>query len=57
MDDSENTPPMALQSLLYWVYTIQYILWIVHDIKIYVYVMDCELTVELPPVELHIPGN
>ena len=44
MDTFEERPVTAIQGLPYWVYPIQYILWIVYDIEIYIDVVDCELT-------------
>ena len=44
VDAFEERPVTATQGLPYWVYTIQYILWIVYDIEIYIDVVDCELT-------------
>ena len=36
MDTFEERTVTAIQSLPYWVYTIQYILWLVYDIEIYI---------------------
>ena len=52
MDTFEERTVTAIQSLPYWVYTIQYILWIVYDIEIYIYVVDCELTVAVVHISL-----
>ena len=45
MDVSKDKNITAIQSLPHWVYNIQYLLWIVHDIELYMDVTDCELTV------------
>ena len=45
MDTFEGRTVTAIQSLPCWVYTIQYILWIVYDVEIYKTVTDCDLTV------------
>ena len=45
MDTFEGGTVTTLQSLPCWVYTIQYILWIVYDVEIYITVVDCDLTV------------
>ena len=42
MDESTVT---AIQSLPYWTSTIQYLLWIVYDVELYIDVIDCELTI------------
>ena len=40
MDTFKERPVTAIQGLPYWVYTIQYILWIVYDVEIYIDVVD-----------------
>ena len=50
VQDDENIT--AIQSLSHWVYIIQYLLWIVHGIELYVDVIDCELTVAIVHLSL-----
>ena len=52
MDVTKDENITALQSLPHWVYNIQYLLWIVHDIELYVDVIDCELAVAIIHVTL-----
>ena len=47
MDVQNDKNITAIQSLPHWVYIIQYLLWIVHDIELYVDVIDCELTIAI----------
>ena len=52
MDTFEEGTVTTIQSLPYWAYTIQYILWIVYDIEIYITVVDCDLTVAIVHMSL-----
>ena len=52
MDVTKDKNITAIQSLPHWVYNIQCLLWIVHDIELYVYIIDCELTVAIVHVTL-----
>ena len=45
VQNDENIP--AIQSLPHWVYIIQYLLWIVHELELYVDIIDCELTIAI----------
>ena len=52
MDVKKDENITALQSLPHWVYNIQYLLWTVHDLELYVDVIDCELAVAIIHVTL-----
>ena len=50
MEVQDNQDITAIQILHHWVYVIQYLLWVVHDIELYVNLIDYELTV----VNIHL---
>ena len=52
MDVQNNKNITAIQSLPHWVNIIQHLLWIVHDIELYVDIIDSELTVAIVHVTL-----